>query len=59
MEVSAINGGGTTILVSLADTGASTSLLTRESADRIRIFVREADIELRGLKGPASTVGKA
>ena len=46
-------------MVSLADTGASTSLLTRESADRIRIFVREANIELRGLKGPASTVGEA
>ena len=59
VEVSAVNGGGAGTLVALADTGASTSLLTRESADRIRLFVREADIELTGLNGPNSTVGEA
>ena len=45
-------------MVALADTGATTSLLTRESADRIRLCVRDADIELTGLNRPSSTVGE-
>ena len=43
--MSAVNVGGSGTLVALADTGASTSLLTRESAARIRLFVREAEVE--------------
>ena len=59
MEVSAVNGASAAICVALADKGASTSLLKRESADRIRLIIREADIELTGLNGPASTVVEA
>ena len=59
MEVSSVNGGGAAILVALADTGASTSLLTKDSADRIRLCINDSAVELTGLNGPASMVGKA
>ena len=58
VEVSSVNGGGAAILVALADTGASTSLLTKDSADRIRLCINDSDIELKGLNGPANTVGR-
>ena len=47
------------MLVALADTGASTSLITRKASERIRLIVRGANIELAGLNGAASTVGEA
>ena len=53
------SGGGAAVLVALADTGASTSLITRGVAERIRLIVRDSDIELTGLSGPTSTVGEA
>ena len=59
VEVSSPSGGGSAIVVALADTGATTSLITRESASRIRLCVREADIELTGLNGVSSTVGES
>ena len=45
-EVSVINSGGAAILVALADTGAATSLLTKDSADKIRLCINDSDIEL-------------
>ena len=47
------------MVVALADTGASTSLVTRGVAERIWLVVRGSDIELTGLNGRASTVGEA
>ena len=45
--------------VALADTGASTTLMTRAVAERIRLVVRGSDIELTGINGRASTIGEA
>ena len=38
------SGGGTAVLVALADTGVTTSFLTRESTDRVRLCISETDI---------------
>ena len=46
------------MVVALADTGASTSLITRGVAKRVRLIVRESDIELTGLNGRTSTDGE-
>ena len=43
----------------LTNTGSSTGLITRGVAERIRLVVKESDIELTGLYGRASTVGEA
>ena len=45
--------------MALADTGASTTLVTKGVADRIKLSIRELEIELTGLSGRASTVGEA
>ena len=57
--VEVASGGGAVVVVALADTGASTSLVTRGVAERIRLVIREYDIELTGLNGGASTIGEA
>ena len=57
--VEVYSGGGTAVMVALADTGASTSLITRGVAERIRVIIRESDIELTGLNKKTSTVGEA
>ena len=48
-----------TLVVALADTGASTTLVTRGVADRIKLAIRDTEIELTGLNGRASTVGES
>ena len=57
--VKVTSGEGAPLLVALADRGASTSLITRGVAERISLIVRDSDIELTGLSGPAITVGEA
>ena len=57
MEVA--SGGGAVVVVALADTGATTSLITRGVSERIRLIVKNSNIELTGLNGRASTVGEA
>ena len=47
------------IIVALADTGASTTLLTRSVAERIRLVIKDSDVELTGLSGRSSTIGEA
>ena len=47
------------VIVALADTGASTSLVTRSVAERIRLVIKDSDVELTGLTGRSSTVGEA
>ena len=47
------------MVVALADTGATTSLITRGVSERIRLIVKNSNIELTGLNGRASTVGEA
>ena len=46
------------VVVALADTGASTTLVTRVVAEKIRLAIRDSEIELTGLKGRASTIGE-
>ena len=53
------SGGRTAVLVALADSGATTTLVTKQAADRIRLGIRQAEIELTGLFGPGSTLGEA
>ena len=48
-----------TVIVALADTGASTTLVTRAVAERIRLVIRDSEIELTGLNGKASIIGEA
>ena len=57
--VKVTSGEGAPLLVALADRGASASLITRGVAERISLIVRDSDIELTGLSGPAITVGEA
>ena len=45
------------VVVALADTGASTTLVTRGVADKIRLAIRDSEIELTGLNRRASTIG--
>ena len=47
------------MIVALADTGASTTLVTRAVAERIRLVIRDSEIELTGLNRKASTIGEA
>ena len=47
------------VIVALADTGASTSLVTKAVAERIRLVVKDSEVELTGLTGRSSTVGEA
>ena len=47
------------VVVALADTGASTTLVTRGVAERIRLAVRDSEIELTGLNGRASTIDES
>ena len=51
------SGGGAAVVVALADTGATTSLINRGVAESIKLNVRNFNIELTGLNGRASTVG--
>ena len=44
------------VVVALADTGASTTLITKVVADRITLSIRDTEIELTGLNGQASTL---
>lgn len=53
------SGGRTAVLVALADSGATTTLVTKQAVDRVRLGIREMEIELTGLNGPSSTVGEA
>ncbi len=53
------SGGRTAVLVALADSGATTTLVTKQAADRVRLCIRQADIKLTGLCGPGSTLGEA
>ena len=46
------------VVVALADTGTSTTLITRGVAERIRLAIRDSEIELTGLNGRASTIGE-
>ena len=47
------------VVVALADTGASTTLVTRGVAERIGLVIKGSDIELTCLNGRASTIGEA
>ena len=47
------------VIVALADTGASTTLVTRSVAERIRLVIKDSEVELTGLTGKSSTVGEA
>ena len=40
--VEVASGGGAAVVVALADTGATTSLITRGIAERIRLIVRNS-----------------
>ena len=46
-------------MVALADTGASTTLITQVVADRIKLSIKDTEFELTGLNGQASTVGES
>ena len=53
------SGVGTAVLVAFADSGATKYFLTKQAANRIRLCIRQVEIELAGIHGPSSTLGKA
>ena len=57
MEV--LSSVASAVVVALADTGASTTLVSRGVAERIRLVIRDSEIELTGLNGRASTIGES